>query len=353
VTVRPGLWLSSVRETGKTSEDLLRETVPRPEVRHILRSLGYPVMSLAFAAYWWYSIFEDYWYPLGGMRAITDALVAAFLATGGELRLGTKVEAILVSAAGRASGVRVEPSEVIEGDIVVSTADLDWTLSALENAPGPERPAGRKLAAPRARVAAAVPSETLFSAYLGLKTEPGEMERQTYATAVYGDPADASDEPAFVYLHTQTDPASAPAGHAAATVHWMADYDEWARLAGLPHRIPGELAPRRGPEAQARPAAYREAKAAGITRAVERVSRLLPGLGGRLVVRDAATPVTYERYTGNLAGSSVGWSWNPSHKGIRLGRGPLPGLACAGHWTYTPGGIPTALLTGYMVGRQL
>lgn len=118
------------------------------------------------------------------------------------------------------------------------------------------------------------------------------------------------------------------------TVHELAGYAPWAKLA-------------------ADRAAYRRAKERAVASAVRRAERLFPGLGDRTVTQDAASPLTYERYTGNRAGASAGWSWDPAHKPIKGGKGPIAGLVTIGHWAYAPGGIPTALITGYMVGQSL
>lgn len=84
-----------------------------------------------------------------------------------------------------------------------------------------------------------------------------------------------------------------------------------------------------------------------------RAAATTPGSAGPTIVRDAATPVTYERYTGNRCGSSVGWSWNPAHAPAVPPKGMVPGLVFVGHWSFRLGGIPSALLTGFMVGQRL
>jgi phytoene dehydrogenase-like protein len=75
--------------------------------------------------------------------------------------------------------------------------------------------------------------------------------------------------------------------------------------------------------------------------------RILPGLRNRLKVADAATPITYRRYTGNWKGARRGWL--PTVEGMsRLRREStaLPGLFQCGHWHVPSGSISGAMQSG-------
>ena len=69
----------------------------------------------------------------GGMGAVTDHLLQMFTAAGGELRLRTKVEEILV-ADGRVAGVRTEDGSTVSAPVVVSTVAPDLTVNGLIDA---------------------------------------------------------------------------------------------------------------------------------------------------------------------------------------------------------------------------
>ena len=63
---------------------------------------------------------------------------------------------------------------------------------------------------------------------------------------------------------------------------------------------------------------------------------------------DIATPLTFERYTGNWKGSYEGWLMSPSNITLQLPQ-KLPGLDnfyMAGHWISPGGGLPSGLITG-------
>lgn len=67
---------------------------------------------------------------VGGMGAVTEHLLQMFTAAGGELRLRTKVDEILV-ADGRVTGVRLEDGSTLTAPIVVSNLAPDLTVNKL------------------------------------------------------------------------------------------------------------------------------------------------------------------------------------------------------------------------------
>jgi phytoene dehydrogenase-like protein len=66
-------------------------------------------------------------------------------------------------------------------------------------------------------------------------------------------------------------------------------------------------------------------------------------------MRDVATPVTWERYTGNWQGSMEGWMMTKkTFPPFRMSK-TLPGLESfymVGQWVEPGGGVPTAALSG-------
>ena len=72
-----------------------------------------------------------------------------------------------------------------------------------------------------------------------------------------------------------------------------------------------------------------------------------PGLAEKVEMVDVATPVTFERYTGNWQGSSQGWVPTPeaSNGTAWFSKKTLPGLErfyLAGQWVEIIGGVPSA-----------
>jgi len=69
-------------------------------------------------------------YAMGGVQAIADAMVRVIRAQGGTLLLETEADEIL-TANGRAAGVRLKSGEVIPAEVTVSNADPGFTYGTL------------------------------------------------------------------------------------------------------------------------------------------------------------------------------------------------------------------------------
>ena len=87
---------------------------------------------------------------------------------------------------------------------------------------------------------------------------------------------------------------------------------------------------------------------------VELLDQRFPGISGQVEMVDVATPLTFERYTGNWQGSFEGWLITPQNASTMMKpmRQTLPGLQnfyMCGQWVEPGGGLPT----GVMSGRRL
>ena len=63
---------------------------------------------------------------------------------------------------------------------------------------------------------------------------------------------------------------------------------------------------------------------------------------------NVATPLTFERITGNWGGSITGWKLTPEQAGTKIPK-TLPGLEnfwMVGHWVYPGGGLPSGVCNG-------
>jgi len=85
-----------------------------------------------------------------------------------------------------------------------------------------------------------------------------------------------------------------------------------------------------------------------------------PGLRSKILFTDTATPHTLRRIFGVSDGAIVGWSLEgpaPVPDSLtRIGaavRTPIPGVFTAGQWTYSPAGVPVAVLTGRIAAQAI
>jgi phytoene dehydrogenase-like protein len=85
-----------------------------------------------------------------------------------------------------------------------------------------------------------------------------------------------------------------------------------------------------------------------------------PGLRSKILFTDTATPHTLRRMFGVRDGAIVGWSLEGPvpvpDRLTRIGasvRTPIPGVFIAGQWTYSPAGVPVAILTGRIAAQAI
>ncbi len=141
-----------------------------------------------------------------------------------------------------------------------------------------------------------------------------------------------------VHIYNQ-DPTLAPAGKTVMTVRLPTRYEEWKELG--------------------RDKAAYEAKKEEIARTViELLDRRFPGLAAQVEMTDVATPLTFERFTGNWKASFEGWLITPknAHTMIRPMSQTLPGLKnfhMCGQWVHPGGGLPTGVITARRVIQRI
>lgn len=296
--------------------------ITSPVLRDVLTNLMpaeapmlFVLMILGYLARDWLSR------PLGGTARFRDALVDRYHALGGEARLDTTVEEIVVKD-DAAQGVRLTDGTLLSGDLVVSTSSAPETVMRLLG--------GRYGAdALRHRLERWKLFEPLVLASWGVPrtladVPPSLLMTDIEATQLGGRMIDRVH--ARVY---NDDPSFAPSGHTVVQLMLAADYDWWAT----------------------RGSGYGAAKAEVAERARELLAPHIPGLGGDVHMSDVATPLTFWRSARSWRGAYEGWM--PSSDNF-LQHVPktLPGLArmyMAGQWVEPGGGVPTALMSG----RQL
>ena len=300
------------------------------------KDIGYPDMSAALIGPALASFLDDYWTVKTGMQSWANALAHQFRGAGGELKLGARVDKIVTrngAAVGIESGGAFTPA-----DWVISAADYKKTFLEMLDDPSLVPSALRE------KIGRTAVSEGIVTVYLGLDIPPGEMRTWLKVPHVsYRDASAAADirssgddaeyfQKVHVGLYSPSlhDPALAPEGksglmiQAAAPYHWM---DNWG-----------------GGDRQK----YRALKEAAKQALIAKASGVVPGLAERIEFSDVATPLTYERYTGNTDGATSAWSWNPNNKFYKSAMSvnvdtPVKRLLIGSCWASQIGGVPGAI----------
>jgi phytoene desaturase len=221
-------------------------------------------------------------FPHGGTGALVAALAKLFGDLGGDMRLSTPVDEVLVEQGG-VSGVRLGSGEIIKADHVASNADVVYTYGTLlRNAPG----AG---AAAR-RLQRKDHSMSLFLVYFGVRGTYPELAHHTILFGrryrellndIFNRGVLADDFSLYLHSPSVTEPGLAPPGH---STHYV--------LAPVPHLGISDVDwETEGPRLAER-----------ILAAVE--ARCMPGLRRNLVTSRLFTPPDFESELNAWQGSA-------------------------------------------------
>jgi len=125
------------------------------------------------------------------------------------------------------------------------------------------------------------------------------------------------------------DQTLAPPGKTVLKVWFPSDYEYWKSLEKDPER-------------------YQAEKEKIADTIVNLLDKRFPGLAKQVEMRNIATPLTYERYTGNWRGSFEGWLPTMENFGLRMSK-TLPGLRnfyMTGQWVEPGGTVAFVAVSG-------
>jgi phytoene dehydrogenase-like protein len=276
-------------------------------------------------------------YPLGGSFPFVRNIEKRFLDLGGQIRYSSRVSQILVEegvgAAARAVGVRLADGTEYHADVVISAADGHSTIFDM---------LGGRFGDDVVRKpyeGGMTPFAPLLYVGLGIADPLDGIPQVGSGISFPLDPKVEIDGKARDRLSVTVynfDRSLAPAGKTLAIVSISADYDRWKALREDPVR-------------------YRAEKELAAERVIDALEQRIPGIRAKVEMRDVATPVTWERYTGNWRGSYEGWLPSGQSLGKSMSK-TLPGLSdfyMVGQWVSPGGGLPPAVSTGRHVVQIL
>ncbi len=267
--------------------------------------------------------------PQGASLAFARAIERRYLALGGQIYYRAQVEKILTAddPAGRgkrAIGVRLYDDSVQRADYVISAADGRGTIFDLLDGEfidgGIQRMYDGHL-----------PMHSQVQVSLGINRD---LSRDPHwVTYLTDEPVTIAGEDRHEIMvnHYCFDPTLAPAGKSVLIAMMATHPHYWQRIYG--RRL------------------YDTEQTQVSDLLIDFLEKLYPGLRGDIEVVDEATPLSYERYTGNWQGSSVGWLLTKQTMSmmIRGVKKTLPGLRnlyMAGQWVEPGGSVPVVAMSG-------
>jgi len=269
--------------------------------------------------------------PIGGSAPFARAIERRYLDLGGKIQFGSRVEEILVED-NRAVGVRLADGTEHRSDLVISAADGHSTIFEL--------------------LGGCHVDDTIRGYYEHLPIFPPllffgfgvDRSAADIPMAVSGfsfpldDPisVDGRSVSRLTVQSSAFDPSLAPEGKTVLKLMIPSSFERWSKL-------------RESPDA------YRAEKEAIAAEVLRGLDQRFPGLSGHVEMVDVATPVTWNRYTGNWRGSFEGWLPTPRTMSLRM-RKTLPGLYgfyMAGQWVQPGGGLPPAVMSARHVVQMI
>jgi phytoene dehydrogenase-like protein len=306
-----------------------------PVIREALREMWFPEFSMFFMLFTFAHLHnKNAGYPIGGSLPMSLALAKRYLNSGGVIHYSSRVEKILVEG-DKAVGVRLADGSEHRAGRVISAADGYATIFKMLDG----RYVDEKTREPYEKWPIFPP---LLFVGVGVNRsfadEPQTVSGMSFPLHQPTEIGDAVRDRMPVHIFNQ-DPTLAPIGKTSLVVMMPSSYEYWKELA------------------QDR-AAYDEKKDQVARTVVELLDQRFPGISQQVEMVDVATPLTFERYTGNWKGSFEGWLITPqnSFTMMRPMRQTLPGLQdfyMCGQWVQPGGGLPTGVMTSRRLVQAL
>lgn len=312
----------------------------------------------AFFALSYFSLYLDYWYPLGGTGALAEKMTDYVRSKGGEVLTGSGVAKVDA----KNHQVELESGEVVSYKSLIWAADQRtlYRITSGVDTPGFQKQRGLSQKSKG--------GDSVLTVFAGVNQDPGYFSERCGAHMFYTPTATGLsslppwEEAALSgrdgifrwmddYLERTTfeiacpairDPALAPEGKTGLIFSTLLDYNLVKRVYEM-----GE---------------YEQFKE-HVTKKMIRIlsESLFPGLEEWILFSLCATPLTLEKETHNFEGAITGWSFtnpllpseNRFKKITKAIHTPIPGVYQCGQWTFSPSGLPVSILTGKLAADQV
>ena len=321
----------SMQKWMKTSCADFASRFKDPVLRKAFDEMWLPQFSMFFMLFTFaYLHKKNAGYPLGGSKPMSKALEERYKSLGGVINYSKRVEKILTDG-NKAAGVRLGNGTDHYSSRVISAADGYTTIfKMLEGKYTDEN------------ILKAYDKWPLFPSiiFIGVGVDrkfddvPLSVSGFSYQLMEPVKIGNTVQERLWVHLFNH-DQSMAPAGKTALTLMLNSDYEYWKKL----HEDIAEYE-------------KKKEEIAGVV--ISLLEQRFPGISSQVEMIDVATPMTFERYTGNWKGSFEGWLITPENSNVLMKpmSQTLPGLNdfyMCGQWVEPGGGLPT----GVMSGRRL
>jgi all-trans-retinol 13,14-reductase len=258
------------------------------------------------------------YYPEGGAKVIADGAQRVVADAGGQVRVRSEVERIMVRD-GRAVGVRLAGGEELSAPLVISDAGARATFLKLlpPEVPIPFREDLRRVGRSMAHV----------SLYVGLSASPERLGVRGENFWIH----DELDQDSM--WRRRSEVTGGKVSHVYLSFPSMKDPEARAHTAEIVTAVDAEDFERwAGTAWKKRGAEYDALKDRIADALLDAVERRLPGFRALVAYRELSTPLSTERFTGHAGGEIYGIPFTPERfdMGFLQPRTPIPGLFLTG-----------------------
>lgn len=281
-----------------------------------------------------YSHIQNAGVPIGGSLSFARAIAQRYLDLGGKIHFSSQVERVLVESDRRqqqAMGVRLYNNEEYLANRVIAACDGRGVLFDLL----PDYQGDRKL---QRLYDGHLPTHSQLQVSLGVNRNLSHTPH--WITYLLDRPLLIAGEKRYEISvkHYCYDSTLAPAGKSVMTVMLSTPYDYWQRIYGR--------------------SLYHSEQIQESEILIDQLEQFYPGIKADIEFVDVATPLTYERYTGNWQGSNCGWLLTKETMPLMIRGIPktLPGLQnfyMIGQWVEPGGSVPIVAMSGRNIVQQI
>jgi phytoene dehydrogenase-like protein len=365
-----GKFLGAVRRMNRLNEpieDFLKEMSSNQSLIDITDQHFFKNTPTFFAMGYFY-VYLDYFYPKGGTGELPNSIKEKIIKEGGKIQYNTEI-------------VEVIPSEFKIQDITGKSYSYDYliwcadlkTLYRILRTDCLEKKVTRSISDQKEKFFSSRGGDSIFGLFLGVEEPPekfksisnghffytpskkglGEIHRSRLKSIIENFNETPKEEilqwlKEFCQLNTYEisipvlrDPSLAPEGKTGLIISLLIEYDLF----------------RKAQEASW----YEEFKTQVENCVLETISNsIYPGIKEKILFKFSSTPISISKIGGSSEGAITGWSFekqipvaNNLLKIMKSVLTPIPKILKAGQWTYSPSGIPIAILTGFLSAKKV
>lgn len=307
----------------------------------------------------YFSLYLDYEYPKNGTMALVDAMKDYFLAHNGEIKTNTRIQSVDVTK----QVIYDQEGNNYEYDQLIWAADMNQLYNAVDESTIENKKIRNDIYNHKQLLKGKRGGDSIYSVFLEVDLDKDYFSSKTTGHCFY---TPKKSGHSFVFNQLKSISHSLDKTE---IMKWMNDYLEYTTYEiAIPSLRNQTLAPKGKTGLVVSVLMdydfikniqslgfYEEFKQYSEYKIIEVLNQsLLKGFEEKIINHFSSTPLTYEKYSGNLEGGITGWAFtNKTNPAVsKMGQvakscyTKMPNILQAGQWTFSPSGLPISILTG-------